>query len=90
MSAYEKFLRKCVLTSSPGKDLHLINPFTGKKEDPKRGCEEVLFKFDFESVRVNQAESCTVVQKIQDSKPSRKQALFKDQRRNCYSCATRF
>lgn len=67
-----------------------INPFTGKKEDPKRGCEDVLFTFDFESVKVNQVESCALPQKIQEPKPSKNQALFKNLRKNCFSCATRF
>jgi len=90
MSAYEKSLRKHVLSSSPGKDLCLINPFTGKKEDPKRGCEDALFTFDFNSVRINQVESCAVEKSVQDSKPSRNQSLIQNQRKNCNPSVSRF
>ena len=89
-SAYEEFLEKDILSSSPGKDIHLINPFTGKKEDPERGCEEPVFAFDFELVEIDQVESCAVEQNVQDTKLSRNQALIQNQRRNCATCATRF
>lgn len=57
--------------SAQGKELSLINPFTGESEDIQGNIRTPLFKFDFESVKINQVKSLSVAQTERDTKDLR-------------------